>query len=338
MSNWWHNLAPRGLKKKDGAKDLERKDSRLDKTDDQQWIKCPTSNELLPRDEVEAAHWVTPAGFHMRIGPLPRFKSLFDDVWTDIPLPKVQADPLKFKDDKKYVDRLKSARTKTAREDCMAAALGAIGGQSAVVLVQDFDFMGGSLGMAAGEAFVAAAHAAVREGAALVVVTASGGARMQEGVLSLMQMPRTTLAIQELHEAGLPYIVVLADPTSGGVTASYAMLGDIHIAEPGAMIAFSGPRVIEQTIRQKLPEGFQRAEYLLEKGMVDMVVPRGRLRDTIGSILSVLMAARAAQSADEPQPMLPLSEPTSPPAVVSVSPRRVRTADLRARQRPKAAE
>jgi acetyl-CoA carboxylase carboxyl transferase subunit beta len=332
MSSWWHNLTPRGLKKKDAGKvDQPRKDTRLDKDgEDQQWIKCPASNELLPRDEVEAAHWVTPAGFHMRIGPLPRFKSLFDDAWEDIPLPKVPADPLKFKDDKKYVDRLKAARTKTGREDTMAAAIGTIGGERTVVLVQDFDFMGGSLGMAAGEAFVAAAQFAVRKGAAFVAVTASGGARMQEGVLSLMQMPRTTLAIQELHETGLPYIVVLTDPTSGGVTASYAMLGDIQIAEPGAMIAFSGPRVIEQTIRQKLPEGFQRAEYLLEKGMLDLVVSRGQMREVLGSILSVLMAKRNAAAAVQPE--LPLSEPDASPAPTR------RTATARPKPQTRAAE
>jgi acetyl-CoA carboxylase carboxyl transferase subunit beta len=166
------------------------------------------------------------------------------------------------------------------------------------VLVQDFEFMGGSLGMAAGEAFIAAAEAAVRRKAAMVVVTASGGARMQEGILSLMQMPRTTLAIQMLHEAGLPYLVVLADPTTGGVTASYAMLGDIHIAEPGALIGFAGPRVIENTIRQKLPEGFQRSEYLLDKGMVDLVVDRRQLKATIATLLSVLMHKRAMKQGD----------------------------------------
>lgn len=307
-TSWWHNVVPRGFQKKPEAQPAPKKDARLDKSaDEQHWIKCPKTNELLLRDEVEAAHWVTPAGFHLRIGPEPRFKCLFDAAWREFALPKVPSDPLKFKDDKRYVDRLKAARTKSGREDCMAAALGTIGGQKAVVLVQDFDFMGGSLGMAAGEAFVTAAETAVREGAALVVATASGGARMQEGVLSLMQMPRTTLAIQELRAAGLPYIVVLCDPTSGGVTASYAMLGDVHIAEPGAMIAFSGPRVIEQTIRQKLPEGFQRAEYLLEKGMIDMVVPRGQLRETIGAMLSVMMA-RQAQVIDL-DPRLPLEEP-----------------------------
>jgi acetyl-CoA carboxylase carboxyl transferase subunit beta len=204
-------------------------------------------------------------------------------------MPKAADDPLKFKDTKKYADRLKDARAKVGREDCMAAGYGRIGGARAVVLVQDFEFMGGSLGMAAGEGFIAAAEAAVRRKAAMIAVTASGGARMQEGILSLMQMPRTTLAIQSLHEAGLPYIVVLADPTTGGVTASYAMLGDVHIAEPGALIGFAGPRVIEETIRQKLPEGFQRAEYLRDKGMVDMVVDRRQLKSTLTLLLGVLM-------------------------------------------------
>lgn len=333
-NSWWHNVVPRGLQKKPDAKGepAPKKDPRVDK-DDQLYVKCPQTGNLVPRDEVEAAHWVTPSGFHMRIGAEPRFKSLFDSKWTLIPLPKVPADPLKFKDDKKYVDRLKAARTKTAKEDCMTAGFGKIGGQKAVVLVQDFEFMGGSLGMAAGEAFVRAAETAVKRGAALIVCTASGGARMQEGVLSLMQMPRTTLAIQDLHEAGLPYIVILCDPTSGGVTASYAMLGDVHIAEPGAMIAFSGPRVIEQTIRQKLPEGFQRAEYLLEKGMVDMVVPRGQMRDTIGAMLSILMSKRS-ETAVEEDPELPLTLPEETPARAEA--RKQERAN--AKQRPKAAE
>jgi acetyl-CoA carboxylase carboxyl transferase subunit beta len=333
MSNtsWWHNVMPRGLKKK-AEGETPKKDARLDKSaDEQHWVKCPQTNEILPREDVEAAHWVTPAGFHMRIGPEPRFKCMFDTKWTLIPLPKVPVDPLKFKDDKKYLDRLKAARTKTGREDCMSAAYGRIGGQKAVVLVQDFDFMGGSLGMAAGEAFVTAAEYAVKRNAALIVCTASGGARMQEGVFSLMQMPRTTLAIQDLHAAGLPYIVILCDPTSGGVTASYAMLGDIHIAEPGAMIAFSGPRVIEQTIRQKLPEGFQRAEYLHEKGMVDMVVHRSQLHDTLGAMLSILMAKHAAAATVEPEPELPLPMPEE-----AREPRRVER--VAPKQRPKAAE
>src|SRR5262245_53157606 len=284
--NWLSNFARPGLSKKkpDDARD----------TPDNLWIKDPLSGDLIYRAELEQADWVTPSGFHMPIGPDARFKQMFDDqAWQKITLPKVATDPLKFKDDKKYVDRLKAARAKVGRDDCMAAGYGRIGGAHAVVLVQDFEFMGGSLGMAAGEAFVASAEAAIRRKAAMIVVTASGGARMQEGILSLMQMPRTTLAIQSLREAGLPYIVVLADPTTGGVTASYAMLGDIHIAEPGALIGFAGPRVIEQTIRQKLPEGFQRSEYLLDKGMVDLVVDRRQLKATISTLLSVLMHKRA---------------------------------------------
>lgn len=285
--SWLSNFTRPGLKKKT---DEAKRD-----TPDNLWVKDPVSGDLIYRAELEASNWVMPSGFHMRIGPDARFKQMFDDsAWQAIPLPKAPADPLKFRDDKKYVDRLKSARAKVGREDCMAAGYGRIGGAHAVVLVQDFEFMGGSLGMAAGEAFVVAAEAAVRRKAALIMVTASGGARMQEGIMSLMQMPRTTLAIQMLHEAGLPYIVVLADPTTGGVTASYAMLGDIHIAEPGALIGFAGPRVIEQTIRQKLPEGFQRAEYLLDKGMVDMVVDRRQLKATLATLLSVLMHKRAA--------------------------------------------
>jgi acetyl-CoA carboxylase carboxyl transferase subunit beta len=291
--NWLSNFARPGLQKKKPEADARE-------TPDNLWVKDPLSGELIYRAELENSCWVMPSGFHMRIGPEPRFKQMFDALaWQKVPLPKVAADPLKFKDDKKYVDRLKSARAKVGREDCMAAAYGRIGGAHAVVLVQDFDFMGGSLGMAAGEAFIAAAEAAVRRKAALVMVTSSGGARMQEGILSLMQMPRTTLAIQSLKEAGLPYIVVLADPTTGGVTASYAMLGDIHIAEPGALIGFAGPRVIEQTIRQKLPEGFQRSEYLLDKGMVDMVVDRRQLKETLSTILSVLAHKRAVKKGDE---------------------------------------
>ena len=290
--NWLSNFARPGLKNKKAEED--KRD-----TPDNLWVKDPGSGELIYRAELDASCWVMPSGFHMRIGPEARFKQMFDDqAWQKIPLPKVETDPLKFKDDKKYVDRLKSARAKVGREDCMAAGYGRIGGAHAVVLVQDFEFMGGSLGMAAGEAFIAAAEAAVRHKAVMVMVTSSGGARMQEGILSLMQMPRTTLAIQMLREAGLPYIVVLADPTTGGVTASYAMLGDVHIAEPGALIGFAGPRVIEQTIRQKLPEGFQRAEYLLDKGMVDLVCDRRQLKATLSTLLSVLMHKRAVVQGD----------------------------------------
>jgi len=298
--NWLSNFARPGLKKK--GEEPQRD------TPDNLWIKDPLSGELIYRTDLEAADWVTPSGFHMRIGPDARFKIMFDDAaWQKITLPKVAPDPLKFKDDKKYVDRLKAARAKVGRDDCMAAAYGRIGGAHAVVLVQDFEFMGGSLGMAAGEAFVAAAEAAIRRKAAMIIVTSSGGARMQEGILSLMQMPRTTIAIQMLKDAGLPYLVVLADPTTGGVTASYAMLGDIHIAEPGALIGFAGPRVIEQTIRQKLPEGFQRSEYLLDKGMVDLVVDRRNLKATLSTLLSVLMHKHAASKGDGGE-MIELSE------------------------------
>ena len=291
--NWLSNFARPGMQKKKAEEDKRE-------TPDNLWVKCPATGELIFRADLEAADWVTPTGFHMRIGPEPRFKQLFDGAaWQKLTLPKVAADPLKFKDDKKYVDRLKAARAKVGRDDCMAAGYGRIGGAHAVVLVQDFEFMGGSLGMAAGEAFIAAAEAALRRKAALIVITSSGGARMQEGILSLMQMPRTTLAVQALKQAGLAYIVVLADPTTGGVTASYAMLGDIHIAEPGALIGFAGPRVIEQTIRQKLPEGFQRAEYLLNKGMVDMVIDRRQLKATLSTILSLLTHPRRDAGSDD---------------------------------------
>ena len=278
--NWLTNLPP-GLKGVFGKKEAP----------ENLWVKCPKSGELVYRDDLETSMFVTPAGAHLRIGPDERFKYMFDDgLCTEIELPAVPKDPLKFKDDRKYVDRLKSARGKTGREDCMAAAHGKIGGRPAVVLVQDFAFMGGSLGMAAGEAFIKAAETAVNRNSALIVFTASGGARMQEGALSLMQMPRSTMAIQDVKDAGLPYIVVLCDPTSGGVAASYAMLGDVHIAEPEAMIAFTGPRVIEQTIREKLPEGFQKAEFLREHGMVDMVVDRRELPGLMATMLDLLMA------------------------------------------------
>jgi acetyl-CoA carboxylase carboxyl transferase subunit beta len=257
---------------------------------DSLWVKCPRTGELVYRDDLDASMWVTPSGAHMRISPELRFKYLFDGgLWTEIELPAVKQDPLKFKDDKRYVDRLKAARAKTGRDDCMVAAHGEIGGRRAVVCVQNFAFMGGSLGMAAGEAFITAAEAAVERKAALVMVTASGGARMQESSFALMQMPRTVLAIQDVKQAKLPYVVILADPTSGGVLASYAMLGDVHIAEPGAMLAFTGPRVIEQTIREKLPEGFQRSEFLRERGMVDIVVDRRQMKETLGAVLGMLM-------------------------------------------------
>ncbi|MDF1679329.1 acetyl-CoA carboxylase carboxyltransferase subunit beta [Ponticaulis sp.] len=307
--NWLSNISPPGLKSVFGKRE----------TPDNLWVKCPKSGELIFKPDLEASYWVTPSGAHLRVGPLVRFRALFDDQkWEAIELPDVPRDPLKFKDDKRYVDRLKGAKAKISernkadpngeniiQDDCMAAAIGLIGGKPAVVLVQDFAFMGGSLGMAAGEAFIKAAETAVARDAALIVCTASGGARMQEGTLSLMQMPRTTLAIDDVREAGLPYLVVLTDPTSGGVSASYAMLGDVHLAEPEAMIAFSGPRVIEQTIRQKLPEGFQRSEFLKDKGVVDMVVDRREMGKVIGSILGHLMSRRKSSSKGVP----PVSQP-----------------------------
>ncbi|MDP1630514.1 MAG: acetyl-CoA carboxylase, carboxyltransferase subunit beta [Caulobacter sp.] len=262
------------------------------------WVKCPDTGEMIYRPDLEAAWWVTPSGRHMRIGPELRFRFTFDDgVFEAIATPAVPEDPLRFSDGKPYKDRLVAARKATGEMDAMAIGAGKIGGAPVVVLVQDFAFMGGSLGMAAGEAFIAAARAAIERDAPLVVCTAAGGARMQEGTLSLMQMARTTLAIQELKRARLPYVVVLTDPTTGGVTASYAMLGDIHLAEPGALIGFAGPRVIEQTIRETLPPGFQRAEYLVEKGMVDRVVPRHELPAVLGSVLKTLMLGRARSTA-----------------------------------------
>ena len=263
--------------------------SRRD-TPDNLWVKDPDSGEMLYRSDLEASLWVTPSGRHMRIDAPTRLKATFDGgQYEAIDTPDVPEDPLKFSDGKSYKDRLSAARKAAGRKDTMAIGYGVVGGQAAVVIVQDFTFMGGSLGMAAGEAFIKAAREAVARKVPMVCFTAAGGARMQEGALSLMQMARTTLAIEELKDAKLPYAVVLTDPTTGGVTASYAMLGDVHLAEPGALIGFAGPRVIEATIREKLPPGFQRAEYLQEKGMVDRVVTRADLPRTLGQILSMLM-------------------------------------------------
>lgn len=288
--NWLSKISPPGVKKL-----FEKRD-----TPDNLWIKCPKSGELIYQKDLEAMLWVTPAGHHMKIGADVRFEHLFDGgKREEIVLPDVPKDPLKFKDSKKYTDRLKAARSKTEREDCMSAAKGTIGGNNAIILVQDFAFMGGSLGMAAGEAFIAASHEAIKTHSAMIVVTGSGGARMQEGVLSLMQMPRTTLAIEELKEAGLPFIVVLTDPTSGGVLASYAMLGDVHIAEPEANLPFTGPRVIEQTIREKLPEDFQRSEKLEARGYVDMVVERKNIKSQLELLLKHLMAKSSAVDIQE---------------------------------------
>jgi acetyl-CoA carboxylase carboxyl transferase subunit beta len=254
------------------------------------WVKCPDTGQMVFHKEVEANLWVIPgSNHHLRINAADRLKITFDDGFEEIALPGVTADPLKFRDEKRYADRLRDARSKTGMQDAVKVAVGAVDGTMMTVAVQDFAFMGGSLGMAAGEAIVVAADTARERGTPFVLFVASGGARMQEGILSLMQMPRTTVALRRLREARLPYIVVLTNPTTGGVTASYAMLGDVHIAEPGALIGFAGPRVIEQTIREKLPEGFQRAEYLKDHGMVDMVVPRTELKATIANLARIFM-------------------------------------------------
>ncbi|WP_207461409.1 acetyl-CoA carboxylase, carboxyltransferase subunit beta [Azospirillum sp. SYSU D00513] len=258
---------------------------------DNLWHKCPNCEAMLfHRDLEENLHVCQHCGFHMRLDPVKRMQTLFDEgQYQTVELPKPVVDPLKFRDQKRYTDRLKEAQSKTGRSDAIIVAHGEIGGQPTVVAAFDFGFMGGSMGIAVGEGIVAAAKLAIDRKAPLIVVPASGGARMQEGILSLMQMPRTTIAVEMVKEAGLPYIVLLTDPTTGGVTASFAMLGDIHIAEKGAQIGFAGARVIESTIRETLPEGFQRAEYLLEHGMVDMVVHRRDLRATLTRTLGLLM-------------------------------------------------
>ncbi|EJF80361.1 acetyl-CoA carboxylase, carboxyltransferase subunit beta [Bartonella doshiae] len=255
------------------------------------WIKDPTSGEMVFHKDLEMNQYVIPtSGYHMRISAKNRLMHFFDDgIYTLIENPKVVTDPLKFRDEKRYIDRLKDYRSKLGVDDNILSAQGTIEGLSIVAIVQDFAFMGGSLGMASGEAIIKAFHTAIENKCPLVLFSASGGARMQEGTLSLMQMPRTTVAIEMMKEAKLPYIVVLTNPTTGGVTASYAMLGDIHIAEPGAMIGFAGPRVIQQTIRETLPEGFQSSEYLLEHGMIDMVISRLEMKATIARLLRLMM-------------------------------------------------
>src|SRR5919206_5330246 len=254
------------------------------------WIKCPETGQLVFYKDVEANHFVIPgSNYHMRMGATARLKSIFDNqTWIDISVPEVPLDPLKFRDERRYTDRLKDARTKTGTNDAIKLGYGKLDGLPIVIGVQDFDFMGGSLGMAAGEAVITGLETAVDRGTPFIIFAASGGARMQEGILSLMQLPRTVAAVQMMRESRKPYIVVLTNPTTGGATASYAMLGDVHIAEPGALIGFAGPRVIEQTIREKLPEGFQRAEYLRDHGMVDLVLPRGQQRTVIARLCRLL--------------------------------------------------
>lgn len=260
------------------------------------WNKCPSCSQMIFIKEYEENLSVcTVCGHHGRIGPHARFSQIFDaNSWSMLPSPRAPEDPLKFRDSKKYVDRIKAARAATGEHDALLNAKGRIEGQGVVVGVQDFAFMGGSMGVGVGEAFIAGAKAALADKVPYIIFTAAGGARMQEGILSLMQMPRTTVAIAQLREAGLPYIVVMTDPTTGGVTASYAMLGDVQMAEPNALIGFAGQRVIQDTIREKLPEGFQRAEYLLDHGMLDMVVERKDLRETLGRLISYLMPEKAA--------------------------------------------
>ena len=258
---------------------------------DNLWTQCDACQQMIFSNELEKSLHVCPhCGHHMQITAAARLGFIFDDSnFMKIDLPKVPADPLGFRDEKRYNDRLRDARNKTHLDDALLVATGRIGGITAVAAAMEFRFMGGSMGAAVGEGLLTAARHAVQQGSPLVLFTASGGARMQEGMVSLMQMPRSTIAVQMVREAGLPYVVVLTNPTTGGVTASFAMLGDVHIAEPGATIGFAGARVIEQTVRETLPEGFQRSEYLLDHGIVDMVVPRGELAATLARVLGLLV-------------------------------------------------
>ena len=260
------------------------------------WHKCGGCGQMCDKKALEDNAFVFPCcGFHERVASDVRLKALFDEgAYTPVAVKDVPLDPLKFRDGQRYTDRLKAAKAKTSLNDAVLIGEGLVDGLTVVAAAQDFRFMGGSLGMAAGEAVITGMLHAVEKKSPFILFAASGGARMQEGILSLMQMPRSTIAVQRLREARLPYIVVLTDPTTGGVTASYAMLGDVHIAEPGALICFAGPRVIEQTIREQLPEGFQRAEYLLAHGMIDMVVHRHKLRETLARTCKILMAGTNA--------------------------------------------
>ncbi|HXW24388.1 MAG TPA: acetyl-CoA carboxylase, carboxyltransferase subunit beta [Xanthobacteraceae bacterium] len=260
------------------------------------WVKCPETGQLVFYKDLEANQFVIPgSNYHMRMSASARLASLFDGgEYEEIEVPEVSVDPLRFRDERRYSDRLKDARAKTGLNDAIKLAFGELDRLPVVAGVQDFDFMGGSLGMAAGEAVIKGLETAAEKATPCIMFAASGGARMQEGILSLMQLPRTTVAVQSLREAKQPYIVVLTNPTTGGVTASYGMLGDVQIAEPGALIGFAGPRVIEQTIREKLPEGFQRAEYLKDHGMIDLVVHRHQLRATLSRLCRVLTKAPPA--------------------------------------------
>jgi len=264
------------------------------------WHNCPSCQQMIFHRDLERALRVcTHCGHHMRLGAVQRLEATLDPGFSRIELPKAPADPLRFRDQRRYADRLRESQTKVGMDDAVAVAHGTINGSRAVVAAFEFAFMGGSMGAGVGEAIVTAAKLAVLQDAPLIVFTASGGARMQEGAVSLMQMPRTVIATRMVKEAGLPFITVLCDPTTGGVTASFAMLGDIQIAEPGAMIGFAGARVIEQTVRETLPEGFQRAEYLLEHGILDMVVKRGDMRETLARVISLLRQPLLGRSDEE---------------------------------------
>src|ERR1700744_2982092 len=290
-------------------------------TPDNLWKKCPSCGEMIFHRDLVAAQDVCPnCGFHMRIGPKERFAGTFDaGQFEELPPPAVASDPLKFRGEKKYPDEMKAARTKTQRQEALTAARGTLDGMPVMVAVQPFDFLGGSLGMGVGEGMVRAMQAAAEEKRPFILFVSSGGARMQEGILSLMQMPRVTIAVDMLREAGLPYVVVLTDPTFGGVSASYAMLGDLQIAEPGAQIGFTGARVIANTTRERLTDGFQRAEYLLEHGMVDMVIHRHELRATLARLCRLLTKSPAIDTAPKPAPLVPepaqiVSAPETVPA------------------------
>tara|TARA_B100001123_G_scaffold223133_1_gene251240 strand:- start:565 stop:1467 length:903 start_codon:yes stop_codon:yes gene_type:complete len=271
---------------------------RKRETPENLWLTCDECSQMIfHRDLVANQHVCPHCDHHMRIGPHERFSALFDaNSFQRIELPSVVVDPLKFKDEKRYVDRLKENRQQTGEDEAVSVAHGTIDEMPTVIACQNFAFMGGSMGLATGEAMLSAAQLAILQEASLISISATGGARMQEGILSLMQMPRTTIAVTQVREAGLPYISVLTDPTTGGVTASFAMLGDVTIAEPRALIGFAGPRVIENTIRQTLPSGFQRSEYLLDHGMVDMVVPRKELRETLIRLLGMLRRPHSTSS------------------------------------------
>jgi len=274
------------------------------------WHKCPSCEQMIfHRDLERNLHVCTSCGHHMRLSAHARLKATLDEGYTRIELPKPPADPLRFRDQRRYAERLKDAQTKMGMDDAVLVAQGRIDGRKAVVAAFEFSFMGGSMGAGVGEALVTAARLAVLQDAPLIVFTASGGARMQEGTISLMQMPRTVIATRMVKEAGLPFIVVLCDPTTGGVTASFAMLGDIQIAEPGALIGFAGARVIEQTVREKLPEGFQRAEYLLEHGILDMVVKRADMRATLARLIALLREPLPPEQDQPAEPVLALPAP-----------------------------